>query len=98
MQEIISHESGFSFQLVALRDYIRKDGRPTQIKVWRANCIKCGAAFEVTTPQTATRIEQSHAFNTRCCPDHRGDYQLRKQALKKARAALRAKRGEKIKP
>ena len=97
-QETISHASGFSFELVELRDYIRKDGTPTKIKVWRAHCSKCDEPFDVTTPQSVTSIEQSHALKARQCDKHRAEYAVRKENLRKARAAKRANRDAKIAP
>jgi hypothetical protein len=98
MQETVSHASGFSFQLIALRDYIRKDGTPTQIKVWRAHCDKCQAPFEVTTPLGVASIEQSSAFSKRRCQDHKVTKTERKRFLSKARAVRRAKHDDKITP
>lgn len=93
---VLSHESGFSFSLLELRDYTRKDGTQTQIKVWRAHCVKCGAAFDVTTPKGVERMEQSNTFAARRCEKHRQVYANQKANMRKARAAKRLKRARSV--
>ena len=51
--------------------YRRKDGTETRLAVWRSWCAKCGAEFEVTTPEGVVAAEQSHRLETRRCPKHR---------------------------
>jgi len=36
---------GQPYHLIALDDYVRKDGKPSKILTWRSRCPNCGADF-----------------------------------------------------
>lgn len=52
------------YDLVAVEDYVRADGLPSKVLVWRSACPDCGASFEVKTGLKGKDL-------TRRCADHR---------------------------
>jgi len=57
---------GQRYELMAHKPYIRRDGFPTTLLVWRSHCCDCGEAFEVVTGLVANGY-----FNRRCPAHHR---------------------------
>jgi hypothetical protein len=60
-----------TFALVGEKQYQRKDGTWTTLKVWRSDCAVCGAGFEVATPSAVTDASGSKAFGAQHCALHR---------------------------
>jgi len=60
--------SGREWVLVGEEPYTRRDGTTTAVLVWRADCAKCGAPFEIRTPRS---WQTSKAFGVKHCPAHR---------------------------
>jgi hypothetical protein len=58
-----------TFTRIGERPYRRLDGRMTTLAIWRAACVVCGDAFEVTTTTGATG--KANAFGTVHRPAHR---------------------------
>lgn len=69
--ELITISGGRVLHLVRIEAYMRKDGRPSSVAVWRATCKTCGAAYEIATPSDLAAVTSSKAFTTVNCPLHR---------------------------
>ena len=89
MNETVEAAKGRVFVLVALRDYTRKDGTHTQVKVWQSTCKRCGEPFEVSTPLAVTSADQSHAFKLLRCEKHRAEYSATRHTKAKKKRTQR---------
>jgi hypothetical protein len=72
---IVSRRHGRrTFRQVGSRPHRRVDGTETTLMVWEGACVKCGTAFEVTTPtpkKGPLPKPDSHAFFVTTCRAHR---------------------------
>ena len=53
------------YELEAFQPYIRRDGLPTELAVFRSHCKRCGEPFTMTVP-SLDREPRLTSFNKRC--------------------------------
>lgn len=59
---------GRTFRQVGTEPYTRLDGSETQLIVWQAPCVACGAPFTVRTP---VAYDTTQAFGRARCDVHK---------------------------
>ena len=85
---VSNRKGAFKFTLVRQEPYTRKDGQASAINVWQGHCVRCGAAFEVTT--SAKVVEPSNkvrSFQSRRCPSCTGRSRYSRNALSRTGSA-----------
>jgi hypothetical protein len=53
---------GQHYRQVGVRPHVCRDGRETELAIWRSHCATCGESFEFAAPATSTKFEP----NRRC--------------------------------
>ncbi len=57
---------GQTYEMLGLKDHTRRDGTPSQLAIWRSECMTCGEPFEFNTP--ATRFPESRRCSKHAQP------------------------------
>jgi hypothetical protein len=63
---------GRHYHLVDTTPYENSQGNPSELLVWRGNCVVCGRKFSFET-------SRGSFYPTATCPKHRGQAGLRKR-------------------